>query len=179
MTGYGWAKGSSSKLEISVEIKSVNNRFLDCGVKLPRLYSFTEDKIKTLVQSSVLRGKVDVFVGIDSSKADDVTIQLNSPLLGAYAQAFKQMNVEYGIAGEMTVSDYSRISDIFIVEKKEIDAETFTNDLTAIASEALTSFNTMREREGSKLSTDIGAKLDEMERLRGLIAERVQDVLMS
>jgi uncharacterized protein (TIGR00255 family) len=172
MTGYGGAKGLSGKLEISVEIKSVNNRFLDCGVKLPRLYSYAEESIKAHVQSYISRGKVDIYVSIDSSDADDVTIKLNTPLLNAYNEAFKQMREEYGIGGEMKIADYCRINDLFIIEKKETDAETFTTDLAAIVKEALSAFNAMREREGQKLAGDILSKLDEIERLRGLIAIR-------
>ncbi len=172
MTGYGAAKGSSGKLEISVEIKSVNNRYLDCTVKLPRLYSFAEEKIKALVQSAAARGKIDVYISVDSSKADDVSIRLNTPLLSAYAEAFGRMKEEFGISGEMSISDYSRLSDLFIIEKKEIDNELFTRDLAAVVSDALSSFNAMREKEGEKLALDIAVKLGEIDRLRRLIAAR-------
>ena len=172
MTGYGGAKGLSGKLEISVEIKSVNNRFLDCGVKLPRLYSFAEETVKALVQGAVTRGKVDIYINIDTSKADDVTVKLNAPLLGAYKNAFKCMNEEFGIGGEVDVLGYSRISDIFIIEKKEIDAETFTNDLTAIVNQALSSFNAMREREGGRLAEDILQKLDGIDKIREQVLVR-------
>jgi uncharacterized protein (TIGR00255 family) len=166
MTGYGGAKGLSGKAEISVEIKSVNNRFLDCGVKLPRLYSFAEDTVKALVQAAVTRGKVDVYINIDTSKADDVTVKLNAALLGAYKDAFKRMNDEYQISGEVDVAGYSRISDIFIIEKKEIDAEVFVADLSAIINQALSSFNAMREREGERLKEDILQKLDLIQKIR-------------
>jgi uncharacterized protein (TIGR00255 family) len=118
MTGYGGAKGSSGKIGIGVELKSVNNRYLDCAVKLPRLYSFAEEKIKALVQSAAARGKIDVYITIDSSMADDVSIKLNEPLLSAYAEAFRRMNEEFGISGNMDISDYSRLSDIFIIKKR-------------------------------------------------------------
>jgi uncharacterized protein (TIGR00255 family) len=172
MTGYGGAKGLSGKLEISVEIKSVNNRFLDCGVKLPRLYSFAEESVKALVQSQVQRGKVDVYINIDSSKADDVTVKLNAPLLEGYKEAFKRMNEEFQIGGQMDVTGYSRISDIFIIEKKEVDAQAFTADLGAVVSQALSAFNSMREREGGRLKEDILLKLEGIARIRQLILKR-------
>ncbi len=172
MTGYGGAKGLSGKLEISVEIKSVNNRFLDCGVKLPRLYSFAEESVKALVQSQVQRGKVDVYINIDSSKADDVTVKLNAPLLEGYKEAFKRMNEEFQIGGQMDVTGYSRISDIFIIEKKEVDAQAFTADLGAVVSQALSAFNSMREREGGRLKEDILLKLEGIARIRELILKR-------
>jgi uncharacterized protein (TIGR00255 family) len=115
---------------------------------------------------------VDIYIGIDSSKADDIIIRLNDALLAAYIKALKRMKEDYGVAGEAAVSDYLRIGDIFLTEKKEIDSEAFTADLAAVAEEALASFNLMRAKEGEKLAADIFLKLDEIERLRGLIAER-------
>ena len=83
MTGYGSAAGTSGKLGLTVELRSVNNRFLDCNVRIPRVYTAAEDAIKAMVQSRISRGKVDVYVTIDTSAADDVTIRINEPLAGA------------------------------------------------------------------------------------------------
>ena len=88
MTGYGTATGNSGNLAVTVELKSVNNRFLDVSVRLPRLYSFAEEALKGLVQQRLGRGKVDVFVNIDASKDDSVVIRLNEPVLKAYQAAF-------------------------------------------------------------------------------------------
>ena len=81
MTGYGAAKGFSEKTEISVEIKSVNSRYLDCGVKLPRLYIMLEEPIKTLLQQFISRGKVDIFISLDTSQSGDIDVKINSPFV--------------------------------------------------------------------------------------------------
>ena len=81
MTGYGSAKGTVEGLEISVELKSVNNRYLDCSVRLPRSFLFAEEMVKSCVQKHISRGKVDVFVSVNSSGASDMAVQVNEALL--------------------------------------------------------------------------------------------------
>ena len=102
MTGYGGAKGSVEGLEIGVELKSVNNRYLDTSVRLPRSFMFAEDGIKSAVQRHISRGKVDVFVSVDSSSAGDMTVKINEPLLKGYMDAIKSISAEYGLPNDMT-----------------------------------------------------------------------------
>ena len=144
MTGYGTATGSSGNLAVTVELKSVNNRFLDASVRLPRLYSFAEEALKGLVQKRLVRGKVDVFVNIDASKDDSVVIRLNEPVLKAYQAAFSEMKQRYLIPDDAGIAAYSRLPDMFIVEKQQVDAEAFTADLLRIAGEALDVICAMR-----------------------------------
>ena len=172
MTGYGTAAGNSGKLAVTVELKSVNNRFLDVSVRLPRLYSFSEDALKGLVQKRLLRGKVDVFVNIDASRDDSVVIRLNEPVLKAYQDAFSEMRDKYRIPDDAGITAYSRLPDMFIIEKQQVDAETFTADLLRIAGEALDVICAMRGKEGERLSADIGLKLDELEGMRQFVAAR-------
>ena len=113
MTGYGTATGNSGNLAVTVELKSVNNRFLDVSVRLPRLYSFAEEALKGLVQQRLGRGKVDVFVNIDSSKEDSVVIRLNEPVLKAYQAAFSEMKQKYLIPDDAgTLADNETESEI-------------------------------------------------------------------
>ena len=91
MTGYGSAKGTVEGLEISVELKSVNNKFLDAAVRMPRSFLFAESAVKSLVQQHISRGKVDVFVTVDSSMADDMTVRINEPLLRGYLEAIEHI----------------------------------------------------------------------------------------
>ena len=133
MTGYGTAAGSSGKLAITVELKSVNNRFLDVNVKLPRSYSFAEESVKSLVQQKRGRGKVDVFVNIDASKADDVVVRLNEPVVNAYVTALRQLAEQYNVHFDTGTTGLSRLPDVFIMEKQQVDAEAFTADLLAVA----------------------------------------------
>jgi len=171
MTGYGSAKGFSGKLEISVELRSVNNRYLDCTVKLPRVFSAFEDTQKALISKNISRGKVDAYISIDSSKADDVEIKINHPLVNAYISALKSMAEEHGLPGHVSVMDLTRFPDILQAEKREYDTEQLCADISAVLQEALTGFNKMREREGERLSCDISQRLEEIERLTSLAEE--------
>lgn len=170
MTGFGSAKGSSGTLGLSVEIKSVNNRFLDCSVKIPRSYSFAEECVKSAIQARVGRGKLEVFVGIDSSAEEEVTVRLNEGVLRGYMEVFELMNTKYGLKNDASAMSYSRLPDVLTVEKKEPDTEKFIADLTDTVNRAVECFLDMRAAEGEKLAADICAKLDEMERLRSKIA---------
>lgn len=172
MTGYGNAVGVSGDISLTVEVRSVNNRFLDCSVRMPRMYIFAEDKIKAVVQKYISRGKVDVFVTVDSSKADDVVVSINEPLAEAYIAAYNQMSEKYGLKNDLSAVSLGRIQDVFVVEKKEIDAEAFTADIEAVTAAALANFNTMREVEGGKLRNDILDKLSNIEALAAKVEER-------
>ena len=172
MTGYGTATGSSGKLTVTVEIKSVNNRFLDVSVRLPRLYSFAEETVKGIVQKRLVRGKVDVFINIDASRDDSVVIRLNEPVLKAYQSAFREMKEQYMIPDDAGITAYSRLPDVFTIEKQQVDAEAFTADLLRIGEEALYVICAMRAKEGDRLRADICIKLDELEEMRQFVSRR-------
>ena len=165
MTGYGSAKGTVGELEISVELKSVNNRYLDVSVRMPRSFLFAEDAIKAAVGRHIGRGKVDLFVNIDSSGADSTTVKVNEPLLRAYVEAIGHIAEEYGLANDLSALGVSRFPDILSVEKKELDAEAISEGLVAVTEQALDDFDMMRLREGEKLCADVSEKLEEIERL--------------
>jgi len=172
MTGYGSAEGVVGKLGVTIELRSVNNRFLDCSVRIPRVYTFVEDAMKAQVQKVITRGKVDVYVTIDSSKADDVRITLNEPLLEAYLNAFKTMSEKFGLKNDVSVVSLSQFPDILLVEKNETDLEAFTEGICSILRDALQEFDEMRKREGEKLKADILNHLSEIERILAAIEER-------
>jgi len=172
MTGYGSAQGASGKLDITVEVKSVNSRFLENAVRLPRIYAFAEDKIKALVQKHVARGKVDVYVTIDNSKADDTVIRINEPLADAYFKAIQSLSERYGLKNDLSPVQLSRYPDVLTVEKAEADADVVAADICAVLEQALEAFNAMRAREGERLKADMLAHLDEIERLTGLCETR-------
>ena len=171
MTGFGNAKGTSGKIEISVELKSVNNRYLDCTIKLPRVYYSFEERLKTTVQNHISRGKVDVYVTIDSSKSDDVEIKVNRPLAKAYVLALKEMSEEFDLSGNIGAIDLTRFPDVLQAEKREADPEQLYADIGAVLSEALSGFSDMRAREGEKLCLDISARLDKIEELTSMAEE--------
>jgi uncharacterized protein (TIGR00255 family) len=171
MTGYGAAKGLSGKIEISVELKSVNNRYLDCTVKLPRVFLALEKPLKSLVQERISRGKVDVFVSIDMSNSDDVEIKVNSKLAQGYVSALRQMAEDFDLDGAIKAVDLTRFPDIIQAEKIETDIDKLCEDCCAILTEAIDKFDEMRHYEGAKLKDDISARLDEIEK-HAIIIER-------
>lgn len=165
MTGYGSAKGTVEGLEITVELKSVNNRYLDTSVRLPRSFLFAEEAIKSAVQSHISRGKVDVFISVDSSAAGDMTVKVNEPLLRGYIEAIRHISEEYSLANDMTALSVSRFPDVLSVEKKDLNAEAISAGICAIAEEALRDFDAMRQREGAKLRDDVLSRLETIDRL--------------
>ena len=170
MTGYGRAGQVRNRREITVELRSVNNRYLDCAVKMPHLYLFAEDALKKTVQRRVSRGKVDVFITVDASAADTVTAKVNRELAARYAEALRELSEIVGT--DLTGQLLARFPDALTVTKDESDAEAVTADLCAVLEEALEAFQAMRVKEGEKLAEDIGARLDTIERLTGEVEAR-------
>ncbi|MBQ4427751.1 MAG: YicC family protein [Oscillospiraceae bacterium] len=172
MTGYGSAKGTSGKLKITVELRSVNNRFLDCSVRIPRVYTALEDMIKAQVGKSISRGKVDVFVTIDFSEADDVEIVVNESVAEAYVNAVRKLSEKYSLPNDLTALSLAKMQDVLSVQKAETDMDSLGRDISAILAEAIADFDAMRSREGAKLREDVLNHLNEVERLRNLAVER-------
>jgi len=166
MTGYGRAKKTLSNRDITVEVRSVNNRYLDCTVKLPRAYIFAEDAIKGRVQKAISRGKVDVFVTIDSTGADEEVVVVNEGLARSYLEALRKL---YEIDGGNYLQKQSYA---LTVTKAEEDLESVGADICEVLDEALASYNQMRATEGKKLAEDIGGRLTTIETLTGKVEER-------
>ena len=155
MTGYGRAVETVNGREFTVEVRSVNNRYLDCTVKLPRILSFAEDAVKQAVKASVSRGKVDVFISVRSEGAEDTRITLNASVLEGYLTAMRQMVAEYGVKDDISVSTVSRLPEVFTVEKPEVDEEQLKADLLGVVNQALESYDAMRRTEGQALDKDL------------------------
>ena len=172
MTGYGRGEAILHDRTITVELRAVNNRYLDCTVKIPRLYVFAEEAIKSCVQKQVGRGKVDVFVSIDATAADKIEVSLNKPVADGYYQALKQKQAAYGLADDISVSLLSRFPDVFLVEKEQGDADVIAGDIVQVLTQALADFNAMREREGEKLAEDIRGRAQTIAGLVGQVEER-------
>ena len=160
MTGYGSAKGKAGDLEISVEVKSVNNRYLDASIRMPRSFLFAEDAVKSAIGRHISRGKVDMFINVDSSAADDMNVKVNEPLLRGYLDAIRLISEKYGLENDLNAVSAARFPDILSVEKKDLDADAISAGIVAVAEEALRDFDAMRQREGEKLCTDVLTKLE-------------------
>ena len=158
MTGYGRAVESVGGREFTVEIRSVNNRYLDCTVKMPRAISFAEDAVKQLIKANVSRGKVDVFISMNSEAAEDVQISLNKPVLEGYLAAMKQIAAEYGVRDDISVTSLTRMPDVLLVEKPQVDEEQLQSDLLSVVKKALEAYDAMRVREGAALEADLRSR---------------------
>ena len=172
MTGYGSAKGSCAGMNIGIEIRSVNNRYLDCSVRLPRNFLFAEDAIKSRVQAFVSRGKVDVFVSVENDGTDEVTVRVNEPLARSYAEAVHAVSDKLGLSESISAYDICRLPDVLSVEKQDLDTDALTAAFTEIADAALREHDRMRTREGQKLSDDITSRLETVEAYVGDIEKR-------
>ena len=174
MTGYGRAKQSRNGRDITVEVRSVNNRYLDCTVKMPRSYIFAEDAIKSKVQKAASRGKVDVFVTVESLGAEESVVAVNEPLAKSYVAALARLTQLGGgmVKGKFAVTDLARLPDVLAVTKADEDLETITADLCAVLEEALAAYTSMRETEGRKLAEDISGRLDTIEAITARVEVR-------
>lgn len=155
MTGYGRAVETVNGREFTVEVRSVNNRYLDCTVKLPRNLSFGEDAVKQAVKTSISRGKVDVFVSVRSEGAQETAVSLNKPMAEGYLAVLRQMRQEYGLAGEITVSMLAGLPDVFLLDKPPVDEEQLLADFLSVVQKALANFDAMRRTEGAALAADL------------------------
>ena len=158
MTGYGRAVETVNGREFTVELRSVNNRYLDCSVRLPRTLSFAEDAVKQAVKTAVSRGKVDVFISLRSEGGEDVQITLNEAVLKGYLAAMRQMVTDHGVADDISVSTVSRLPEVFTIEKPEVDEEQLLSDLMSVVAKALEGYDAMRCTEGQALDRDLRSR---------------------
>jgi len=165
MTAFGRARGlsASGTKDITAELKSVNSRFLDCSVRLPRTYSFLEEKVKAyLTQRGIVRGKIEVYIGVDILAQDGTKITLDRELTASYLDALRTLRDEFGLTDDISVMSVAANRDLFLVTKEESDLEEDWNDVRTVLGQAVDSFLAMREREGENLCTDILAKAEKI-----------------
>ena len=172
MTGYGRAVETVNGREFTVEIRSVNNRYLDCTVKLPRSFSFAEEAVKAAVKAAVSRGKVDVYISVRSETEADVQVTLNKPVLEGYLAAMRQMVEEYGVKDDISVSSLSRMNDIFVVDKPKADEDQLKADLLSVVDKALMAYDAMRVTEGLALENDLRSRANTILELVAQVEEQ-------
>ena len=158
MTGYGRCVETVGGREFTVELRSVNNRYLDCTVKLPRALSFAEDAVKQAVKAAISRGKVDVFISMRSEGGSDTKVTLNAPLVEGYLAAMKEMAQRYGVLDDISVSTLARMQDVFTVEREEVDEEQLLKDLMTVVDKAIAGYDAMRSAEGQALERDLRSR---------------------
>ncbi|WP_458861896.1 YicC/YloC family endoribonuclease [Acidaminobacterium chupaoyuni] len=192
MTGYGRKKAENALREITVEIKSVNHRYLDLNMKVPRIYSFLEDSIKTAVSAEVSRGKVDVYVSVYTKEGKDITVTVNMPLIEGYLRSLEQIRDRFQLKDDISVMGVAKLPDALELDKEEPDTQALTEEVLQVVTDTLSEYNTMRTVEGQRLCEDIlarGALIAEfvdriearspaaVEEYKQKIAQRMQEIL--
>ncbi len=172
MTGYGRGECVLHDRNITVELRSVNNRYLDASVKIPRSFVFVEEKLKTRIQEHISRGKLDVFVSIESTKGEQVLVKVNPSVADAYHSALLELRDRYDLQDNISVSLLSHFPDIFTVEKEQTDLEIVSADLLQVLDIAIVDFNAMRKTEGEKLAKDILSRADRIASLLDTVEQQ-------
>lgn len=172
MTGYGRSEAALHDHSIVVELRSVNNRYLDCNVRMPRVYACAEEAVLGEVKAGVSRGKVEVSVTVDALGGDAVSVSLNQPVAAGYLRALEEMSQLYGLKNDVTLSLLSRFPEVFRVERGPEDLEQLTGDIRTVAAAAVADFNAMRAREGDRLAEDLRSRLDTLEELNRQVERR-------
>lgn len=160
MTGFGRAQGSGAGLNITVELKSVNSRYFEFNCRLPRGYLFLEDKLKSYLQSRISRGKVELYLSVDSDGSDEITVELNTAYADAYIKALNELSEHYGIKNDLSVSALTGNSELFTITRPEIDEEAVSSAVLSVAEEAVDRFMAMRAAEGQKLAEDVKMRVE-------------------
>ena len=172
MTGFGRASESINGLEVTVEIKSVNHRYFEFAVRIPRVYQFMEEKLKSLCQQSISRGKIELSVFIEDNSENATAIEINRQYADAYISALKTLSKEYSIKNDIKISTLAGNPELFKVTRRELDEEAVTEVVISVASKALNSFIDMRRAEGERLCNDVISRIDTILSKVSVIEER-------
>ncbi len=172
MTGFGRGVFENEKRSVTVEIKSVNHRFFDFNLKIYRIYSKFEDRIRAEVAAAVSRGKIDVYVSVVNKQEDGVDVKLDRSLLAGYLKAYALLRDEYGLKDDISVMTVARNSDLFTQNKIEEDDEEVYADIKTALDVALAEFSAMRKAEGEHLAADLTGYLEKLEKDTAFIKER-------
>ena len=177
MTGFGRAEAVSRERKVSVELKSVNHRYLDLNIKMPKRLSYFEGEIRNVMKTYIRRGKVDVFITYEDYTMGGMALKYNAELAKEYLGYLNQMSEELGIENDIRVSTLSRYPDVFTMEEQAPDEEELWNFLEDPLHEACRKFVETRQREGANLKQDLLGKLDELEAKVDVVEKRSPEVV--
>ncbi len=172
MTGYGRYQDTVDGMDITVEIKAVNHRYYEYSSRLPRAYGFLDDKLKAYLQGSISRGKVDVYVFIDTADAPGSRVTVNHSLVQGYLKALGEIAETYGLRNDVSVMSLARYPDLLTVHREAEDEEAVWAAVRTVADVALNRFLQMREKEGEKLQEDILSRAAAILEAVGQVEER-------
>lgn len=165
MTGFGRERTVIDGKEYLIEIRSVNSRYCELTVKLPRSFTYLEEKLKSLIKGNVNRGKVEVFLSVTDVEGRETTVTVNTPVVKNYLEEMRSCSAELGLPDNLMLSDIFRMTDAFTVVRPEYDEEAIWNNVQTVCIAALSEFSQMREKEGEKLKADILEKIENIERM--------------
>lgn len=172
MTGYGRNEAIEGGKKILCEIKSVNHRYSDYNIKVPKYYGFLEEKIREFASKHIQRGKVDIYVAVESFEDSDKEIVINMELAKSYIEALKNLRDEFSLRDDVSVMGVARYPDIFTLERKEEDEEQIWEAVRKVLEPAILSFNAMREREGERIQKDLEERIEYMKSIAAKIDAR-------
>lgn len=162
MTGFGRAELADAKRKITVEIKAVNHRYLDCNIKMPKKLGFFESSIRTVIKDYIQRGKVDIFITYEDYTENTMNLKYNHEMATSYLKYFKEMAEEFGIENDVRVTSLSRCPEVFSLEEAAVDEDEIWADLEKVLRQACEGFVATRIKEGDNLKSDLIEKLDGM-----------------
>ena len=177
MTGFGHAEAVSEKRKLTVEMKSVNNRYLDVNIRMPKKFSAFEAQIRNVLKEYVSRGKVDVFISEETFAEGAGEVVLNTALAKQYMDACNSLGNELGIDGQVKITDIARFPDVITVREPETDEDELWAEIEAVVRASAEKFNAARIAEGERLRADMTAKLHQMERNVAYIEEHEPQIM--
>ena len=178
MTGFGRGEYSDEISKVTVEIRSVNHRYLDIYVKMPRRYSFAEETIKSAIKERLHRGKVEVSVSVDNVGKSDSDVRLDKELAARYYSVLSELkdSFDFGEDSRVSLSLLSKMPDVIVTTPAAEDEEAMVKRLLGATSKALDDFCSMREAEGEKLAADLSARVDTIQKIRDHIEKRAPEI---
>ena len=177
MTGYGRSQGIYGNKTVTVELKSVNNRFLDCSVRCPKMYMYLEEPVKSDIKASgVSRGKVDVFIGIEYA-AGDVSVSVNEQAAAMYIENITALADKFELKNDVSAMRIATLPDVFTVAKIEEDRDELLSQVREVLASALSAYNAMREEEGGRLARDIIEKGNSIGSMKDSVAARMPRIV--
>lgn len=175
MTGFGRSSLALENMDVLVEMRSVNHRFLEISVRAPHAYSYLEDRLKKQIQQRALRGKIDISVTIQHHGSDGLEVEVNSELAAAYVNALRKANEQLSLEDDLTLTSVMRFSDIFSLRKVQLDEEKMWETILPAVTDAADKFLEMRITEGNKLYEDLKQRLDTLESMLKKVEEHAPE----